>query len=320
MGMEIITVQTTKLTLLIITVAILLSCAAGLTLQPKQSIYLFKDKDGLYSYDPTTDKEKIIFKATDKQVFLDEPLKISGDTLTFGIMGELVFVETLPTESGGERYFNDYYSVDLKTGKSWLSGKISYEVIGHSTLNIKVLSYNINGKTNVLSDTSMIYEGSSTTSKGVVYNNFKPRFFSKQSLGDKSVFSLRGSIYYTEKFDTTLLVEYKGHFDPKFGSGYFQPQLDPTGQYVVFHYLPCFMNFKEDASLQKVNIKTKKKEVLKIGDFNGPTFSADGKFILFSRDQKEGKLNTRVSKIFLLDISNLKEQKISNAYSAQWGQ
>ena len=302
------------------TVATLLSCTAGLTSQPKQSIYLSKDKDGLYLYDPTTEKEKNIFKATDKQVFLDEPLKISGDTLTFGIMGELVFAETSPTESGGERYFKDYYSVDLKTGKSWLSGKISYEVIGHSTLNIKVLSVDINGKTNILSDTSMIYKGSSTTSKGVVYNDFKPRFFSKQSLGDKSVFSLRGSIYYANKSDTTLLVEYKGHFDPKFGSGYFQPQLDPTGRYAVFRYLPGFMNFKEDASLQKVNIQTKKTEILKTGDFNDPTFSADGKFILFSRDQKEGKLNTWISKIYLLDMTTLKERKISNAYSAQWGQ
>ncbi len=309
-----------KLTILFIIVSTLISCAERLTSHPNQSIYLFKDKDGLYLYDPTTGKEKFIFKATDKQVFLDEPLKISGDTLTFGVKGELVFAETSPTESGGERYFKDYYSVDLKTGKSWLSGKTSYEVTGHSTLNIKVLSSEINGKTIVLSDTSMIYEGSSTTSKGVVYNDFKPRFFSKQSLGDKSVFSLRGSIYYSDKSDTTLLVEYKGHFDAKFGSGYFQPQLDPTGQYAVFRYLPGFMSFKEDPSLQKVNIKTKKIEILKTGNFNDPTFSADGKFILFSRDQKEGKLNTWISKIYLLDLMTLKEQKISDAYSAQWGE
>jgi len=312
--------QTTKLAILFLIVATLISCAAGPTSRPKQSIYLFKDKDGLYLYDPTSDKGKIIFKATDMQVFLDEPLKISGDTLTFGIKGELVFAETSPTESGGERYYNDYYSVYLKTGTSWLSGKISYEVIGHSTLKIKSLSYDTNEKTIVLSDTSMIYEGSSSTSKGVVYSDFKPRFFSKQSIGDKSVFSLLGNIYYTDKSDTTLLVEYKGHFDPKFGSGYFQPQLDPTGQYVVFRYLPGFLNFKEDASLQKVDIKTKKIEIIKTGDFNDPTFSADGKFILFNRDQKEGKLNTWISKIYLLDLTTLKERKISNAYSAQWGQ
>ena len=314
------TVKTRKLTIIILILATLLSCAAGLTSPPKQSIYLFKDKDGLYIYAPTTKQEKIIFTATDKQVFLDESLKISGDTLTFGIKGELVFAETSPTESGGERYFNDYFSVDLKTGENWLSGKILYEVIGHSTLNIKTILTDANGKTTFKSDTSMVYEGSSSTSKGVTYNNFKPRFFSKQKLGDKSVFSLRGSIYFTDKLDTTLLVEYKGHFDPKFGSGYFQPQLDPTGQYVIFRYLPGFMNFKEDASLQKVIIQTKKSEILKAGDFDEPTFSTDGKFILFKRDQKKGKSNTWVSKIYLLDLTTLKEQKISNAYSAQWRQ
>ncbi len=309
-----------KLTILLLTVVIFISCAVRLINQPKQPIYLFKDKDGLYIYNLTTGKEEIVFKVTNKQVFLDEPLKISGDTLTFGIKGDLVFAEISPTESGGERYFNDYYSVDLKTGKSWLSGKISYEVIGYSTLKVKSLSFDTNGKVNVLSDTLMIYEGSSSTSKGVVYNNFKPRFFSKQPLEDKSVFSLRGSIYYTYKSDTTLLVEYKDNFDPKFSSGYFQPQIDPTGQYVVFRYLPSFRNLKEGSSLQKVDIKTKKIEVIKKGEFNDPTFSADGKFILFKRDQKEGKSNTWISKIYLLDLASLKERKISNAYSAQWGQ
>lgn len=298
----------------------MMSCAAGLTSKPKQSVYLFKDKDGLYLFDPATEKEKIIFKATEKQVFLDEPLKINGDTLTFGIKGELVFSEKSPTESEIERYFNDYYSVNMKTGENWLSGKILYEIRGHSTLNIKVLSSEISGKTKVLSDTSMIYKGSSTTSKGVVYNTFEPRFFSQHSIGDKSVFSLRGSIYYTDKSDTTLLVEYKGHFDPKFGNGYFQPQLDPTGQYAVFRYLPGFMNFEEDASLHKVNIQTKKTEILKTGDFNDPTFSADGKFILFSRGKKVWELNTWINNIYLLELTTLKEHKIGNAYSAQWEQ
>lgn len=114
------------------------------------------------------------------------------------------------------------------------------------------------------------------------------------------------------------MVEYEGNFDPKFGSGYSQPQLDPTGQFVIFRYLPSFINFKEFASLQKVDIKTKRREVVKIGEFNTPTFSADGKSILFKRDQKEGKLNTWISKIYLLELTTLKERKIGDAYSAQW--
>jgi hypothetical protein len=279
-----------KLTTILFALTTLVSCSAGLSHKPKQNIFLFKDKDGLYQYDPTTDKEKVIFKASDKQVFLDEPYQLSGDTLTFGIKGELVFVETSPTESGGERNFNEYYSVDLVTGKNWLSKKILYEVIGHTMINIKTLLFDINGKSNVLSDTTMIYKGSYTTSKGVVYNDFKPRFFSKATVGDKSVYSYRGSIYLTHQTDTTLLVEFKGNFDAKFGSGYFQPQLDPTGQYAVFRYLPGFMNFKENTSLQKVDLKTKKVSEVKEGDFDEPTFSNDGNFLLFSRNQKEGKV------------------------------
>jgi len=286
--------------------------------QLKQSIFLFKDKDGLYLYNPSTEKEKLIFKATDEQVFLDEPFQLSNDIITFGFGGKLTFIDTTNL-SKGERYYNYYYSVDLKTGKNWLSKKILYETTEDTKLNIKTLSFDFNGDSIILSDTSMVWQGSSSSYKGIEYNNFKPRFFSKHTLGDKSVFSLNGNIYYTNKLDTTLLVEYKGQFDPKFGSGYYQPQFDPSEQYVVYQYLPGFMNFLENSSLRKVIIKSKKTKRLKTGEFNKPTFSKDGNFILFKRDQKEGKLKTWISKIYLLNLTTLKEHKISDAYSAQWG-
>lgn len=295
----------------------LVSCSTGLPHKPKQNILLFKDKDGLYQYDPTTEKEKLIFKASDNQVFLDEPYQLSGDTLTFGFSGEMTFTDT--TEySAGEKYFKDYFSVDLKSGNNWNSKKILYEVVGHDILKVKTLLFAPSGQNTFVSDTAMRYTGSSSTSKGITYNEFKPRFFSKATLGDNSVYSFRGNIYLTHLTDTTLLVEYKGIFDPKFGSGYFQPQLDPTGQYAVFRYLPGFMNFKENSSLQKVDLKTKNVSEVKEGDFNEPTFSDDGNFLLFSRNQKEGKGNTWISDIYILDLTSLREHKISKAYSAAW--
>jgi|GEM_PF-1689582 len=310
--------QKTRLTLLILIVGVLLSCDTRLTSPPKQLILLYKDYDGLYLYNPLTEKENIIFKASNKQVFLDEPYLLSNDTLTFGIAGELVSTETSSYNSGSVRYNNDFYSVDLKTGRNWLSRKIFYEVFKHSTIHIKTQLFDINGKTTILSDSSMAFHSSSTTSKGTIYNNTKPRFFSKHTLVDNSVFSYRGSIYYTHNSDTTILVKYNRNYDPKFGSGYLQPQIDPTGQYAVFRYLPGVMNFTEDASLQKVNIQTKKTKVIKSGDFIEPTFSMDGKFILFRRNVKEGKANTRISKIYLLDLTTLKEHEIGDAISAQW--
>ncbi len=52
---------------------------------------------------------------------------------------------------------------------------------------------------------------------------------------------------------------------------------------------------------------------MKKGDYNNPTFSADGKFMLYSRDEKEGKSTTWISDIYLLDLTTLKEKKISQA-------
>jgi len=300
--------------MLILTVGTFLSCNTSRSSKPKQSILLFKDYDGLYVYDPLTEKESIIFKASDKQVFLEEPYQLSNDTLTFGIVGESISTN----ESGSTQCNNDYYSVDLKTGKNWISRKLIYEVIGHSTLHIKTLMVDFSGKTTVLSDSSVAFHSSSTTSKGIIYNKNKPRFFSQHILADNSVFSYRGSIFYTHKSDTTILVKYNGDFDPKFGSGYFQPQLDPTGQYAVFRYLPGFMKLKEDGSLQKVNILTRKTDIIKKGEFIEPTFSKDGKYILFKRDEKEGKTNTWISKIYFLDLVTLKEHVIGDANSARW--
>ena len=302
---------------ILLTVLALNSCSSGLTSKPIQLILLFKDKDGIYQFDPTTEKEKVIYKATEKQVFLDEPYKLINDTLTFGLDGELTYTDTTD-HSVGEKYFKDYVSVDLRLNKSWLSKKILYEVVGHDSLKIITKTFNSKKKLTSQSDSACIYKGSSSTYKGITYNDFRPRFFSKSTLGNKSVFSFRGSIYLTNNFDTTKLVDYKGNFDPKFGSGYFQPQFDPKRQYVVFRYLPGFMTFTEKPSLLRVDLGTKKISRIKKGDYNEPTFSKDGQFLLFNRNERQGKNNTWISDIYILDLKSKKEWKIGEAYSASW--
>jgi len=285
--------------------------------KPTQSILLFKDKDGIYEYYPTTGKEEIVYKATDAKIFLDEPYCLIQDTLTFGVEGKLTYIDTA-NYSAGKKYFKDYISVDLKTKRNWLSRKILYEVDGRTTLKIRTQIFNSKGVITFQSDSSTIFRGLSSTYKGITYNVFKPRFFSISTVGKKTVFSLRGNIYLVENGDTSKIVDYKGTFDPKFGSGYFEPQLDPTGQFAVFRYLPGFMNFTESPSLQKVELSTKHVEKIKKGFFSKPLFAKDGQFLLFKRNERQGKNDTRIYDIELLDLKTNHEWKIGEANAASW--
>ena len=306
-----------KLTKIILTTFILCSCSNGLIVKPTQTILLFKDKDGIYQFNPITGKEKTIYKATDKQIFLEEPYLRVNDTLTFGIKGDLSFTDTT-NYSTGVRYYKDYISVDLQSGENWLSRRIMYEALDYNNLKIKTQIFD--EKRDIISqkDSSTTFKGTSTTYKGVVFNDFNPRFYSESTIGNKKVFSSRGCIYLTEKNDTTKIVDFQGNFDPKFGSGYFQPQLDPTGGFVVYRYLPGFLNFKENSTLERIDLKTKKITRIKNGDFSKPTFSKDGKFILFRRNEKQGKNDIWYSEIYILELKTNKELKIGEAYDAYW--
>lgn len=306
-----------KLTKIILTIFILSSCGYGLMNKPTQTILLFKDKDGIYQFDPITGKEKIIYKATDKQIFLEEPYYRLNDTLTFGIKGDLTYTDT-SNYSIGEKYFKDYVSVDINSGENWLSRKILYEVSDYNQLKIKTQIFD--KQKNIISqkDSSTTFKGTSTTYKGVVFNEFKPRFYSESTIDDKKVFSSRGCIYLTVRNDTTKIVDYQGNFDAKFGSGYFQPQLDPTGQFVVYRYLPGFLNFKKKSTLERIDLNTKKITRIKTGDFCKPTFSKDGKFILFRRNEKQGKNDVWYSEIYILELETNKVWKIGEADIAYW--
>ena len=299
----------------VIIIPIVLSCSNTIARKLTQSIFLFKDKDGLYLYRPELAEEELIFNAKNK-VFLEEPYTLKNDTLTFGIKGTLNSIKT-GEFSRRQSYYKEYYSVDLISGECWISNKVAYEKEDVS-VNMKITKFSPQGEIINIEDSTFIHKRSTSSYKGLIYNNSKHRFFSSHTIGNKSVFSLRGSIYLVDNSDTTLLVGYNGKFDPKLGSGYYQPRIDPKGKYVVFRYLPGFINFEEAPSLQKINLKTRRIEVIKDGIYTDPKFSKEGNYILFQREGKKGKMNTWVSRIYLLNLKTLEEKQISNAYSASW--
>jgi hypothetical protein len=283
--------------------------------KPSQSIFMFRDKDGLYEYDVATAKEKLIHKLQDWQVFLDEPYRLSGDTLTFGMVGQ----QASSTEYEGLNYYNYYVSVDLKTGKNRVSREIKYSTdLADRQLNIKVCDIDLETRQKIVHDTTMPYLGYVSSYRGMVFNDNR-RFYSEHTVGNKKVYSENGSLYCTTSDETgnqtDLLIENQT-FDPKFGNGYLQPQLDPTGNYVICTFVPGFL--KQGASLYKVILAGKKTEVVKEGLFNGPQFCADGKFVLFSRDLQQNKRQAWESDIYVLDLKTLHETKIGKAGLAQW--
>ncbi len=79
----------------------LLGCRRDFSEQPTHNVLLFKDKFGIYTYDPILKQEKEIYKAIANEIFLREPVKVSGDTLQFAVKGEL----KVSTENNGiEQY------------------------------------------------------------------------------------------------------------------------------------------------------------------------------------------------------------------------
>ena len=308
--------RSTRFLIFFIVVLTFYSCNSLQKKEPQQSVFLFKDKDGLYLYDFVKQKDTVIFKASSEQIFLDEPSAFSGDILQFGFRGEYNYPNETNTLKG-ETYYKTYYSLDLKTGNNWISKKVLYEVSENDTLKIITQFIAPDGKVISIKDSSAKYEGLSSTYKGITFNDNEPRFFSISTVGNKSVYSLRGNIYLTDQTDTTLLVKFDGHFDPKFGSGYFQPRLEPKAKYALVTYLPGFMSFSE-ASLKKVDIKTKDISTFSKGDYSDLTFSKDGNFFLFKRNERQGKNDTWLSDIYIFDLTTKKEFKIGEADSAQW--
>jgi len=300
----------------LVAILILYGCHSEQKREQQQSVLLFEDKDGLYLYDFTKQKDTIIFKANSKQIFLDEPCVFLGDTMQFGFAGEYNYPNETSTFKG-EIYYKTYYSLNIRTGNSWISKKVLYETTESDSLKITTQFFAPDGKLVSTKDSLTKYQGLSSTYNGLTFNDTKPRFFSKSTVGNKSVYSLYGNIYLTDQADTTLLVKFDGHFDPKFGSGYFQPRLDPNTSYVLVTYLPGFMGFSEP-SLKKVDINTKVVSTFHKGSYSDLIFSKDGNFFLFKRNGRQGKNDTWLSDIYIFDLTTKKEYKIGEADVAQW--
>lgn len=293
------------------------SCVGDFSEPPAHKVLLFKDKFGIYTYDPILKQEKEIYKATTNEIFLREPVKTFGDTLQFAVKGEL----KVSTQNNGiEQYTKKFYSLNLSNGHSFLSKTIDYFIEGGK---MKIHTTWFSPSNVVLSQTDSLttWRGGSYSSTSIEYNEEAERYFSQSALvKGQSAFSRSGNIYYAKSRDTSLLVKYSGNFDPKFGSGYYQPQISHSGDFLLYRYLPGFklINLTDKPALYKIELTTRKKERIKKGVFANLVLSDDDEFILFSRDQRQGERDTWINDIYIMELKTMKEKHISNASFAYW--
>jgi hypothetical protein len=297
------------------------------------------DKEGLYVFDLKTGNENKIY-TTDK-VFLGEKMEFLNDSiLLIGHQSKLreeekerlVYSKYLYRADGDSTFITDnpphktydkhvyltetFFAINLNNSSKHKFKTIDYEHIEYTTLKIKTTYYDKKGEIKSKQDTTVVCGGTSHSYKGITFCDFE-RYFSKSEIvNGKQVFSRRGDLYLTNQKDTTLLLKYEGHFDPKFGSGYYRPTISPDGKKVSYQYLAGFL--KKGSAIYEMNLDTKqKKEIIGEGYFN-PIYSPDGQKLLIAKNQRQSKGNTWIKTIYVLDIESGKAIKIGNGSEYLW--
>ena len=327
-------------TLYILTILLTTQCASvSINTKSDFQIVYTVDKDGLFLYDLKTGKEKKIY-STD-QVFLDENMEFLSDSiLIIGHQGKsreeekerLVYSKYLYRADGDSTFITDnppyktfdkysyltetFFSINLNSCSNYKYKTIEYEHIEHTTLNIKTTLFDSKGQIASEQDTTILCSGTSSSSKGIKFCDFE-RYFAKSDLvKGKQIFSRRGDLFITNKIDTTLLLKFDGHFDPKFGSGYYSPTISPDGKRVSFQYLAGFL--KSGSAIYEMDIETKKQNELIGESYFRPIYSPDGQKLLIAKNQRQARENTWINTIYVLDIETGKTRKIGNGSEYLW--
>ncbi|MCB9336157.1 MAG: PD40 domain-containing protein [Flavobacteriales bacterium] len=311
--------------------------------QPTRNINLYidnvviysVDKDGLYRYDLSTDKSIKI--TTLNEIFIDNSLTFINDSVVvIGYKGQII--NEARDKVTGERlicpcsstdslivrglvgsykydrytlYKQTYQAVNITNQKSWLYQTIDYEHKEMDTLTVTTTKFNFDGDIISIADTVYRCNNISYSSDGLTFCKPERFYSSSNSVKNKQVYSKKGNLYLRENNTETLILEYDGHFDPKFGSGYYQPTLSPDGNKVIFRYLAGFL--KSGSGLFELDLKTMKKMKLTKDDYFHPTYSPDGRYLLIGKTQHQYK-----NDIYIFDLKTKKRKKIGKGALFTW--
>jgi len=297
------------------------------------------DKEGLYLYSLTKNTAESIYK-TDR-VFLNDYFKqINDSTLQVGHQskmtseeverkvyskyfyradGDSTFITDNPPYTTKDNY--DYltdsiYYINLKTTKSFLASVIDYEHYEHTTLKIKTRNFDPNGNLISEKDTSYVCGGTSSSLKGIRFCNFARYYGESETIDGKTIITERGDLIMKQRNSKSTLLKFDGHFDPKFGSGYYNPTLTSDGKKTTFQYLAGFL--KSGSCIYEMDIDTKSKTKLIDEGYFNPIYSPDNKLLLLFSDNRQSKSNTWINDIYVFDIATKTKKKIGQGENYLW--
>ena len=297
------------------------------------------DKVGVFIYNCESKTSKKIY-STDK-VFLPSSLEFLNDSIIIvGFQGESTEIEKSRIVSSKYFYRADgdstlvtnnppytikdkytyltetFFKVNIDNSKSYKYKTINYEKNEDGPLNIKTVFYSNNDSIINQLDTTYICNSTSSNSKGIRFGDIK-RFISQSEIANnRQVFSKSGDLILKEDGKETILLKFDGYFDPKFGSGYFNPTISADGKMVAYQYLAGFLN--SGSAIFQMNIESKEKnKVIGEGYFN-PKYSPNGNYLLISKDKRQCKDKTWISDFYILNIKTGKKSKIAEGDNYVW--
>lgn len=182
-------------------------------------------------------------------------------------------------------YSKQFVSVNLNNNEYFKYKTIKYTHTNFNTLTIDTTQFDLKGNKLYNADTSYYCSQVATSSQGPSYCDSE-RFRSLSNIvNGKQIISSRGNLIIKENGKEDTLLKFKGHFDQKYGKGYFQPFISKSGNKVIYRELMGLPLFGDNGKLYEMNLNTKEKKIVLKESCYLPKYSNDESSIIYSNGE-----------------------------------